>query len=306
MTSSQKKPIEWTDKVLEEAINGVFTVTRMNQDVPYKLTEQEKQAFKQSKQQGYVVVGRRNNLRNAFCQWCEIHHEPYIYIEQRGKHAHVTMDLIFCEDHTYQGDRLFEAKLQMVATAVEVKPDFTVGGTYSYINVLPEHADYMARSFLAIYRQHLGMDVKVPAFPEGTEHAPMFSQFQALKEQKYISYSRGRQGLLWKWEIFCEAYHWPYIRLNEKRKGSAIVEVNFPTSTPLRADVEQAIIEAAHKIGLKTERAKYTDKGIIFVGPSIRMPHMILVKDATNFAEDIVTILDTARYFLAVDESWHE
>jgi hypothetical protein len=36
------------------------------------------------------------------------------------------------------------------------------------------------------------------------------------------------------------------------------------------------------------------------------MPHMILVKDATNFAEDIVTILDTARYFLAVDESWHE
>jgi hypothetical protein len=311
MTALQKKPIVWTDETLEGAINGAFTVTMWNQNVPYKLTKEEKQVFDQGKKQGYVLVGKRDNLRNAFSQWCEIHNKPYIYAEQRGKYASVKMDLIFCDEtHNYEEDHLFEEKLLTVITAVGIKnTEFSAGGTYTYVSaVLSEHADYTARSFCAIYQQYHGITVKAPAFPEGTNAIAMFAQVQESKEQKFALCRKGQRWLNWRWKTFCDAYHWPYIKVDEERKGKAKVEVVLPESVTFQVGEVQAITKIALEVGLKadTSTLEMTYNRFLCYDRSMRMLYPIPTIDAIRLADEIVTILDRAGYFPAIDESWHE
>lgn len=268
---------------------------------------EEKQTFEQCKEQGYV---KQAHLKNVFGDWCAVHQKPYIYIEGHGKHVTVVMDLVFCEYTGYQEDNLFEEKLLTVLEAIGINdPSIIPGGTYNHVSaVLPEYADYVARSFYAIYQQHLSLPVKAPAFPKTAEGARIFSHVQDSKEQKYALLSKGQRWLHWRWKAFCTAYHWPSIILDEARKGTAKVEVRLQASAPLQPDVKQSIIRAGQEAGLKADTTlfKASDNYLICRDTHIYMLRPIPTMSATRLARDIAAILDSAGYFPAIDESWHE
>lgn len=311
MNTPNLKPIEWSDETLEDAINGTMTVKRLGRPIPYRLTKQGKQTFEQAKEQGYILFPSSQSLRNVFSQWCEIHERPYIYAEKRWKYASVKMDLIFCNDRkSYERDALFTEKLLTVISAVGV-PDTSlgVGGTYNYVDKIPvEHAGYLAQSFLAIYRQLKGENVKAPAFPSADEAISMPARIEEAKA-KHLAYCHSKQKWIhWRWQKFCEAYRWPFVEVDEEKRGTARVVVDMPEGVTFLPGMEEAITQLAQEIGLKSDAQvkMYSEKHFSYGEKGIRMPHPIPTDNALHFAEGIAKILDDAGYFPPVDESWHE
>jgi hypothetical protein len=309
MTLSSRKPIVWNEETLEGAINGSIVVLQGEQEMPYKLTPKEKQAFETGKKQGYVVANTsRYNLPNAFYRWCDLHQEPYIYAQKRGKYMTAKMDLIAFEDKGYHEDSFFREKMLTVVTAVGVwNTDYSAGGTYSYVTVLPEHVDYICRSFRAIYLQHKGQSIKAPAFPDGTEHSKLFAQFLSAKAQKYALVVPGQRWLSWRWEEFCKAYHWPCIKVLETKKGSAKVTVDLPEAITFPPSMTPEITRLAQQTGFKVNEGmtRVIDGNFAWNDSFMLMFRSLPTSACTQFAEGMQKLLENAGYFPTIDESWH-
>lgn len=91
-----KKPVEWDDATLEDAIAGKFKVARFGQNVPYKLSAVQRAEYENAKRLGYIVRNSAGNkpVENAYWQWCEIHKLPVVSVRKKRLYATISADMI--------------------------------------------------------------------------------------------------------------------------------------------------------------------------------------------------------------------
>lgn len=294
--------IQWTNEKLEKAIQGHIIVYMPDgEKVPYLLTERERILFEEGKQRGYILAQRRANLLNAFLQWCDIHHLPHVYIEQQGSYATVEMEVL---DEKCLLNKLSLEKIRTIYDyAAGPRSHGHTDPRYSYLPYVDlKRTEFVAQSFVAIYKQNQGVDVSLPPFPEPHPNNPLIFRLTEAKKQRYITTYTVKDMLGKRWRDFCDAYGWPYLRVHEQRRGYATIEVVLPAGKTFTPEIEQHIRLIGQEIELKRERekSKKSEKSYRQHTNSLTTLQTVPTASAMYFIQSIARLLYAAGYFPSI------
>jgi hypothetical protein len=264
--------------------------------------------MKVSTQQPYVLFGTPS-AQAAHVDFCEKHRQPIIYAERKGKLCRVTMDLIFCEKaQRFNESPVFLEKIYTIHDQVQSERAVQNAGLYTYLErVDPAYAEFVLQSYLAIYQQEIGQQAQAPAFPFQQPENTNRTRLSEARALHYCVTHTVNDPLLLRWESFCKAYDWPYVRIHEARKGMAMLEINLPEGKTFSVEALDVMKRAGQELGIKSidDRIQSGDKWYSYGSSSFKTVRAISTGFAQYFARVIVHTLVEQNYFPAIDESWH-
>jgi len=230
------------------------------------------------------------------------------------------MDMIFLDRREratldFNNHLLFQEKILEVYRHVAHLKSHVGAGFFSHVDHLdPKYAEFMAQAYLAIYRQTIGQDARVPAFPELSPDNTLVPRMKEARSRGYVS-THKNDGLRWQWDDFCKAYHWPYLEVCEYRRGYALVKVKLQDGRALTSVMRNVIAQTAHQFGISIPgehpinlHTKYWH--VLDTGFDTTREYSyrgsISPDDAHALVSNLVQMLRDQGHFSPVDESWHE
>lgn len=86
---------DWTEQLLDEAIDGKVKVLSSWQTLNFKLNDKQRRELDDRKRDGFINKRLTNKrVQMVYWKWCEIVRRPVITITPRSKYADVRCDMI--------------------------------------------------------------------------------------------------------------------------------------------------------------------------------------------------------------------
>ena len=140
--SNARRPLVWSDQLLDDATHDRIRIERAGRTVPYRLTNLRRERFEEAKKRGYVIRWENvadDALENVWSTWCEMRQWPDVKVVNAAPYAIVRLDLMAMP---YKLNQEYQEQLKRSVDRLIspfVKHDCLVDGTHVYASKIPMH-----------------------------------------------------------------------------------------------------------------------------------------------------------------------